>query len=167
MLSPPRPVSVRVLLSVATVLLALALGGCAGMLARDPVRMTVVGIEPLPGEGFEMRFNLKLRLQNPNETPLDYDGMAVELELNGKPFASGVSDRKGSVPRFGETLFRVPVTVSAFTAMRQALALLEGGTLDDVPYVLRGKLGGGAFGVTRFSEKGMLSLPGTDDDRSK
>ncbi|MCK0511543.1 LEA type 2 family protein [Aromatoleum buckelii] len=163
MLSHPGPVSVRILLGLATLLLALALGGCAGMLARDPVRMTVVGIEPLPGEGLEMRFNLKLRLQNPNEVPLDYDGLAVELELNGKPFASGVSDRKGSVPRFGETLFRVPVTVSAFTAMRQALAIVEGDTLDDVPYVLRGKLGGGAFGVTRFSEKGTLSLPGTGD----
>lgn len=163
MLSHPGPVSVRILLGLATLLLALALGGCAGMLARDPVRMTVVGIEPLPGEGLEMRFNLKLRLQNPNEVPLDYDGLAVELELNGKPFASGVSDRKGNVPRFGETLFRVPVTVSAFNAMRQALAIVEGDTLDDVPYVLRGKLGGGAFGVTRFSEKGTLSLPGTGD----
>lgn len=156
------PVSVRVFLGVATLLLALVLGGCAGMLARDPVRMSVVGIEPLAGEGLEMRFDLKLRLQNPNETPLDYDGMAVELELNGKPFASGVSDRKGSVPRFGETLFSVPVTVSAFTAIRQALAVVKGGTLDDVPYVLRGKLGGGAFGVMRFSEKGTLSLPDSD-----
>ncbi|NMG56473.1 hypothetical protein [Aromatoleum aromaticum] len=42
--------------------------------------------------------------------------------------------------------------------MRQALAVVEGSTLDGVPYVLRGKLGGGAFGVTRFSEKGRLSL---------
>jgi len=163
MLSYPGPVFVRILLGVATLLLALALGGCAGMLARDPVRMSVVGIEPLPGEGLEMRFNLKLRLQNPNEAPLDYDGLAVELELNGKPFASGVSGTKGSVPRFGEALLGVPVTVSAFTAMRQALAVVEGGTLDDVPYVLRGKLGGGAFGVKRFSEKGTLSVPGTGD----
>lgn len=163
MLSHPGPVSVRILLGVATLLLALALGGCAGMGARDPVRIAVVGIDPLPGEGLEMRFNLKLRLQNPNEAPLDYDGLAVELELNGKPFASGVSGTKGSVPRFGEALLSVPVTVSAFTAMRQALALVEGGTLDGVPYLLRGKLGGGAFGVTRFSEKGTLSLPEIDD----
>ncbi|KON79746.1 LEA type 2 family protein [Azoarcus sp. PA01] len=163
MLSHPGPVSVRILLGVATLLLALVLGGCAGMAARDPVRIAVVGIDPLRGEGLEMRFNLKLRLQNPNEAPLDYDGLAVELELNGKPFASGVSGTKGSVPRFGEALLSVPVTVSAFTAMRQALALVEGGALDGVPYLLRGKLGGGAFGVTRFSEKGTLSLPEIDD----
>ncbi len=137
----------------------LALGGCAGMPVRDPVRINVVGIEPLAGQGLEMRFSVKLRLQNPNDNAIDYDGVALELELNGQPFATGVSDRKGSIPRFGESVLSVPVTVSALAAVRQALGLAEGAPLDDLPYVLRGKLAGGVFGTMRFTEEGTLSLP--------
>ena len=129
------------------------------MLTRDPIRINVVGIEPLAGQGLEMRFAVTLRLQNPNETAIEYDGVALELELNGKPFASGVSDQKGSVSRFGETVFSIPVTVSAFAAVRQALGLADGAKLDNLPYVLRGKLAGGLFGGTHFTDKGTLSLP--------
>lgn len=154
----PPPVSLHRLLLALTVLLAVALGGCAGMSARDPVRINLVGVEPLQGEGFELRFALKLRVQNPNDSAIDYDGVALELEVNGKPFATGVSDAKGSVPRFGETVFSVPVTVSAITALRQALGLTDGTGLDQLPYVLRGKLGGGPLGAQRFSETGTLSL---------
>ena len=126
------------------------------MLTRDPVRINVVGIEPLAGEGLEMRFTVKLRLQNPNETAIEYDGVALALELNGKPFASGVSNQKGSVSPFGETVFSVPVTVSAFAAVRQALGLVDGAKLDNLPYVLRGKLAEGLFGGMNFTDKGTL-----------
>lgn len=137
----------------------LALGGCAGMAVRDPVRINVVGIDPLPGQGLEMRFNVKLRLQNPNDSAIEYDGVALELELNDQPFATGVSDRKGSIPRFGESVLSVPVTVSALAAVRQALGLAEGASVDNLPYVLRGKLAGGVFGTMRFTQEGTLSLP--------
>lgn len=144
------------LICVATLL---ALGGCAGLPVHDPVRINVVGIEPLAGQGLEMRFNIKLRLQNPNDTVIEYDGVALELELNDQTFATGVSDRRGSIPRFGESVLSVPVTVSALAAVRQALGLAEGAALDNLPYVLRGKLAGGMFGTMRFTEKGTLSLP--------
>lgn len=140
-------------------LLAVTLGGCAALAPRDPVRIQVVGIEPLAGQGLEARMAVKLRVQNPNETPIDYDGISLELELNDRQFATGVSDQRGSVPRFGETVVSVPVSVSAFDAMRQALRLADGAAAGPIPYVLRGKLAGAAFGSTRFSDQGMLSLP--------
>lgn len=140
-------------------LLALGLGGCASLAQREPVRVNVVGLEALPGEGMEMRFKVKLRVQNPNETPIDFDGLALELELNGKPFATGVSDRTGSVPRFGEALVEIPVSVSAIAVVRQALGVIEGDTTTEVPYTLRGRLAGGLLGGTRFSDSGRLKLP--------
>ncbi len=152
--------SIRLFLFAASACLALTLGGCAGVTVRDPVRIGVVGLEPLPGQGLEMRFNLKLRLQNPNETPIDYDGIAVELELNDKPFATGVSSRKGTVSRFGETVIAVPISVSAVAAVRQLFRFAESERVDRLPYVLRGKLGGGAFGTRRFTDRGTLTLPG-------
>lgn len=140
-------------------LLALGLGSCASLVQREPVRINVVGLEALPGEGMEMRFKVKLRVQNPNETPIDFDGLALELELNGKPFATGVSDRTGSVARFGEALVEIPVSVSAIAVVRQALGVIDGDTTAEVPYTLRGRLAGGLLGGTRFSDSGMLKLP--------
>lgn len=137
----------------------LALSGCAGLSTRDPVRVNLVGLEPLQGEGFELRFALKLRVQNPNDHPIDYDGLALQLDVNDRTFATGVSDARGSVPRFGEAVVSVPVTVSALSAFRQALELGSRADLDRLPYTLSGKLGGGPFGVQRFSERGTLSLP--------
>lgn len=139
--------------------LLLSLSACALLTPRDPLNVQVAGIEPLPGEGLELRMLVKLRVQNPNDIALDYNGVALELEVNGRRLASGVSADQGSVPRFGESLLQVPVTVSAFSAARQAFGLTERFGQDEVPYVLRGKLAGGLFGTQRFVEKGTLNLP--------
>ena len=98
------------------------LQGCASLQGGDPLKVTVAGIEPLQGQGMEMRMMVKLRVQNPNDTPVDYSGVALDMEVQGKSFASGVSDEAGSVPRFGETVISVPVTIAAFKMVRQAIA---------------------------------------------
>lgn len=143
---------------------SLTLNGCAGLFGGDPLRVDVAGIEPADGQGLEMRFNVKLRVQNPNESAVNFDGVSLALELNGKPFASGVSDQSGTVPRFGETVVNVPLTVPAFAAVRQAFAFVgavQTGAVQSgqIPYVLRGKLAGGLTGTTRFVDQGTLSLP--------
>ena len=76
--------------------------GCSQLPLRDPLRISLVGIEPLPGQGLELRMAMKLRVQNPNDTPVDFDGVALEVDLRGLSFASGVSDQVGSVPRYSE-----------------------------------------------------------------
>ncbi|MEA1136004.1 LEA type 2 family protein, partial [Klebsiella pneumoniae] len=83
--------------------------------------ITVVGIEPLQSQDLEVRFAVKLRVQNPNETAIDYSGVALDLDVNGRPLASGVSDQSGSIARFSEAVLMVPVSVSAFSVLRQTL----------------------------------------------
>jgi LEA14-like dessication related protein len=140
-------------------LLLMALSACALLPNRDPLNINVVGIEPLPGQGLEVRMAVKLRLQNPNETAIEYSGIALDLDVNGKLLASGVSDQQGSIGRFSEAVLVVPVSVSAFAALRQAVGLTQLQSLDNLPYTLRGKLAGGIFGTMRFSDSGVLSLP--------
>lgn len=144
--------------AVAAIVLLLG-AGCASLAQRDPVRVNVVGIEPVAGQGMEVRFAVKLRVQNPNDAAIDFDGIALELELNGKPFATGVSDSKGSVPRFGEAVVSVPVSVSALSMMRQALGVIDGTGAAELPFVMRGRFGGGVLGGMRFSESGTMRLP--------
>ncbi len=155
----PKPLLSRLRL-LALALLALSLSACALLPSHDPLEVQVAGIQPLPGEGLELRLLVKLRLQNPNNAAVDYDGVALSLSVNDRRLASGVSDQRGSVPRFGERVVSVPVTISALSVARQALGLADGSRLDALPYVLRGKLGGGLFGTRRFTDKGTLDLSG-------
>jgi LEA14-like dessication related protein len=144
---------------LATIALMLALAGCETMGGRDALRVSVVGVEPSQGAGLELRFVVKLRVQNPNDAPVEFDGVSLDLDVNGKNLASGVSSERGSVPRFGETVLSVPVSVSAFAAMRQAMSLSDASARGDLPYAVSGKLAGGAFGSVRFSSSGTLKLP--------
>ncbi len=134
------------------------LAGCAGLPGRDPLNVTLAGVESLPGQGMEVRMAVKLRVQNPNDAAVDFDGVAVSLELRGMDFASGVSDARGQVPRFGETVITVPVTVSAFAIARQVVSLVSGDN-PKVEFIARGKLADGSFGGTRFDSKGSFDLP--------
>lgn len=152
---PLRPI--RTLL--AGLSMVLAVSACALFPNRDPLNINVVGIDPLPGQDLEIRFAVKLRLQNPNDTDIQYDGVALNLDVNGHLLASGVSDQKGTIGRFSEGVLTVPVTVSAFAALRQAVGLADQQRLDNLPYELHGKLAGGLFGTMRFEDSGTLSLP--------
>lgn len=155
---PAAPAAHGLGLWLVALAMLLALAGCETLPNRDPLRVSVVGVEPARSEGLELRFVVRLRVQNPNDAGVDFDGVAVDLELNGKNLGSGVSDQKGSVPRFGETLISVPVSVSAFAAVRQAMGLSDAAK-GELPYVVSGKLAGGLFGTIRFSQAGTLKMP--------
>ena len=139
----------NVIASVAMVLIL----GCASLQPRDPLNVTVAGIEPLQGQGLEMRMNVKLRVQNPNDAPVEYKGVAVEMDLQGKTFATGVTNATGTVPGFGETVIDVPVTISAYRMLRQAVGMMSGGPVEKIEFEMRGKLSRGGWSANRFATK--------------
>ncbi|HVN46549.1 MAG TPA: LEA type 2 family protein [Steroidobacteraceae bacterium] len=136
----------------------LALSGCAWLQHTDPPHVTVVGMEPAgAGEGFEARMQLKLRVQNSNAEPIAYNGIYVELDVQDKSFATGVSNQSGTVPAFGEAVITVPMTVSAFAIAGQTMGLFTGKSLDKVTYVMQGKLNS-TSGALRFKSQGELNV---------
>ena len=150
----------RSLLQNLIIVVALALGACANMPGREPLQVTVADIESIPGQDLEVRMLVKLRVQNPNDTPLDYDGVYLKLEVLDKTFATGVSNEHGSIPRFGESIVSVPVTVSMLRMGLYALGMLGSGTpIDKVKYKMSGDLSGPLFGSTKFQTQGELTLP--------
>lgn len=153
----------RLILTGAAV--GLALAACTGLPQRDPLQVTVSGVESLPGEGLELRMLLKLRVQNPNDTPVEYDGVYVNLDVQGRTFATGVSDASGSVPRFGEAVISVPVTVSALRMARQVMGMVDGEPVDKIRYDMRGKLDGAGFSDVRFRSQGEFALPVSPQSR--
>ncbi|PTQ67383.1 late embryogenesis abundant protein [Pseudomonas sp. GV071] len=144
-----------------SVLLLLSLSACSLFDTRDDVYVDLVGLEPLPSQDMEARFAVKLRVQNPNESAIRYNGIALELRVNNRPLATGVSDESGEVPRYGERVISVPITISAFSVLRQAwgVAASAPSSHASVPYELNGKLGGGLWGAARFTDTGELTLP--------
>ncbi|TFG87583.1 MAG: Water stress and hypersensitive response domain-containing protein [Chromatiales bacterium] len=140
-------------------LTSLVLGGCALLQPTDPLQVTVAGVEPLPGEGFELRMMLRLRVQNPNDTPIEYSGAYVNLEVQDKTFATGVSKESGTVAAFGESVISVPVTVSMLRMAGQFMGVLDGKPVDRIRYQMRGKLGRGSLRSLRFESQGEFMLP--------
>jgi LEA14-like dessication related protein len=134
-------------------------GGCASLQRSEPIDVIMAGVEPLQGEGLELRMLVKLRIQNPNDMPLDFNGVSVQMDVQGKRFATGVSDAAGSVPRFGETIVNVPVSISVFRIARQAVGVLTNEYRGKLAYEMTGKLAGPAFNLVRFQSKGEFALP--------
>lgn len=140
----------RVLLLVS---LASAMAGCAALPYRDALTIDVAGIEPLPSAGLEMRFAVMLRIQNPNDSGVDFSGAALDMSLNGIRLASGVSDAAGEIGRYGDTTLTVPVTISAFNVARQLMAFINDPNPSNVSFRIDGKLQTGLFGARRFSDE--------------
>jgi LEA14-like dessication related protein len=144
---------------ILTVLAVVLLSGCASLQSADPLQVMVAGVEPLKGEGLELRMLVKLRVQNPNDTPVDYNGVYVKLDVQGKTFASGVSDVNGAVPRFGEAIIAVPVTVSVLRMVRQMMGVLDGKSVEKIRYQMSGKLNRNSFRAVRFTTQGEIAMP--------
>jgi LEA14-like dessication related protein len=148
--------SVLFLLLVFGVLL---FGGCASLQFSEPIDVIMAGVEPLQSQELELRMLVKLRIQNPNDLPLDFNGVSVQMDVQGKRFATGVSDTAGSVPRFGETIVSVPVSISVFSIVRQAVGVVTDEYRGKLEYDMTGRLAGPAFNSVSFNSKGEFTLP--------
>ena len=143
------------------VFVAAALAACAGIGLREPLRVSLAGLESLPGEGLEMRFLAKIRVQNPNDVSITYSGLSAELDLNGRSFASGVSPATGEIPRFGESVIELPLTVPGTAIVRQVLGFI-GAVPSKATYHVKGFLSTGTFGRAPFDSTGEVEMPKPD-----
>ncbi len=146
-------VRLRILIAGLLLLAALSSAGCTYM-AREtlPPRVQLLDLQLQAVQLFEQRYLMTVRLQNPNDFDLDIRGFDFNIELNGKPFAQGVSDKAVSVPSFADATTEISLSSSILTLMNQ---LNENG--DEVKYRIFGhvKLKGVPIPVS-FESKGDL-----------
>jgi LEA14-like dessication related protein len=148
----------RTLFSPTAVLLALlVLTGCAAMTLQPP-SVTLAHLEVIEAGLFEQRFAFKLRLLNPNNRELDIAGLTFEVELNGQPFAKGVSNKPVKVPRLGEALLEV-TAVSGLAGILRQLNEAAQGSRRAMTYRIKGRLLTDPYGSLPFDESGTLDLP--------
>jgi len=135
--------------------LVLVLAACAPIDKAEPPEVSLADIKLLPGGLFEQKFQLELRVTNPNNFDLPLEGLSFKLALNDKPFAQGVSNESVTVPRLGEARIPVVASTTVLDIMQQVLSLgrradltyrlegmahLKGLTRRSVPYERDGKL---------------------------
>jgi len=125
--------------TVATIIVAaLLLAGCAGVGRHlEPPRISLAQIQVQEFTGLEAVFQIKLRVFNTNDIDLNVKGIEADLEINGKPFATGVSRAAIKIPSFGTEL--VPVTVySSVVDIVKGIHGLQ--KAEQLQYRLTGKL---------------------------
>lgn len=113
---------------------ALLLAGC-GTAEPEPPQVRVADLRLLDSTVFEQRFEINLRIGNPNDFALPLDGLTFDLEVNGESFARGFSNQRVTIPRLGEGNVSVAASTTLIEVMRQMQLLAEYG---DVTYRLRG-----------------------------
>jgi LEA14-like dessication related protein len=160
--------AVLVNLEVATVALRLIwltaplllLSACAGLGGyRDAVRVTVSDIQVLESTLLEQLYQVKLRIQNRSEQPLEIRGGSFDLALNGQAFGSGVTDQSLVIPAYADATLDVRMVSTVFGMLRliQSLQAEGGPTLD---YEISGRFSvADSFGGVRFDESGEIALP--------
>ncbi|MDP2834330.1 MAG: LEA type 2 family protein [Pseudomonadota bacterium] len=148
-------------------LISLALTGCVSLSHQDMPQVDVAGIEAMPSQGMELRLVVKLRILNPSDYSIEYNGLFVEMDVQGMSFAKGVSNQSGTVPRYGESVISVPVTISALAMVRQVMGLAGKERAVPLTYEVRGKVAGPVFNSQRFTSHGEFKLPTALDGKSK
>jgi LEA14-like dessication related protein len=138
---------------------SLALAGCAGIPRNlQTPEVSFVGLRSVEASVFEQKLEVRRKVRNPNDIELPVNGLEVDIELAGEPFARGISAREFVVPALGEAEFDMNVTANA----APALLRIAGGDRKsrEIDYRLKGKLSTriGMLRTIPFAQGGKLPI---------
>jgi len=122
-------------------------------------RVNISDLTPKEMAIFEQKFDVKLRIQNPNDVDLSVNGMRFDIELNDREFANGMTGERLTVPRFGSQTVDVEVFTTLASFLRQVQDLNTSGG-QKVRYRLKGTAFVDSPGTFKapFDEKGEIDL---------
>src|SRR5262245_13411172 len=137
------------------------LAGCATTTPKmEPLDVTLSDIAPAQMGLFEQQFQVKLRVQNPNNFDIPLEGVAYQIELNDKSFAKGVGQQSVTVPKFGDTILDVTAVCTLSDVLGQVSLLAQGGP-EKLRYRVKGKLyraDGSSIPIDQLGESQLSTL---------
>lgn len=96
------------------------LTGCAGLDTKpEQFKVNISSMSLLESSLMEQRYQVNLRIMNRSKETFNIDGMSFDIELNGKDFASGVSNEQFQLEPLSESVVSVTVTSTIFGIIRQ------------------------------------------------
>ena len=150
----------RLTFCVGAIILAFGFAGCTWMgTSMERPRINIANVTPTEIKLFEQIFDLELRIQNPNDSPLVLNGLSFELDINEKPFASGLSDQNVTIGRFSSGIIHVQAITSLWSFLRQVAELQKTG-MPRVAYRIKGAIYAGPSSIKlRFDDAGEIQIP--------
>jgi LEA14-like dessication related protein len=135
----------RNVVSACVVILGVLVSSCASLFwMGEKPHVDIVNVTPKEMRLLEQTFLLELRIQNPTETDLDITGMSFELEINGQPFARGVSNQSLKIERLSTKIAQVEAYTGLTSILRQLSEVKKGSYASGFKYRLKGSIHTGA-----------------------
>jgi LEA14-like dessication related protein len=134
------------------------LAACSGLPRNaDRLYVTLADITPTEIRLLEQQYRVDLRVQNPSDNPVLIEGFAYQIEINGKPFARGVSDQSLTVPRFGQVVLSA-TAVSSLSGLVHQIRQLASGFSDKLRYRVSGTFAVPGGGSIPFDQRGEIGF---------
>lgn len=134
----------RIVLALSAFLLVLSTGCASLFWVGEKPHVDIVNVVPKEMRLLEQTFLMELRIQNPTETDLDINGLSFELEINGQPFARGVSNKSLKVERLSTKVVDVEAYTGLTSILRQLSEVKKGSYASGFKYRIKGSLHSGA-----------------------
>lgn len=142
------------------------LGACASMSGLEKPRVSLADLQLKDANLFAQTFRVGLRVDNPNPFGVKLNAAEVNIDLDGRHFARGLSNQGIDLPGYGSSLVMVDVNTSMLGLAQQLLNLP---TRQRLPYEISGTLhlSRGAGLAIPFRQKGELdwNMLGTNNTR--
>jgi LEA14-like dessication related protein len=135
------------------------IGGCASLYSElDPPKVSIESVKSLPSEGIGPRFQIKLRVMNPNKQDLDIAGISYVIEILDRELVSGVTSDVPLISAYSEEVVTLNAGINMFQFLR-LLSVLGKTNTDALNYSFSAKIDFNGFIPTqRVEESGVLDL---------
>lgn len=116
-------------------------------------------LKVLPSESAVPRFEIKLRVANPNTGALDIAGVSYSLELLDRELLHGVTSDVPQIEGYGEEVITLEASVQMFQVLRMLAGLTNTAVDKPLAYRFSAKIDFNGFTPTqRIEEVGEISL---------
>lgn len=140
-------------------LLLFILSGCAGMqTGYDPPTVSLTSFRFIPGDSIVPRFEVGLRIINPNRDALQLEGLFYSISLEDNNIISGVANELPKIEGYGEEDILLEAVVDVIGGAKLLQSLLHS-QKSSIEYGFNAKLDLGSLQPPlRVSEKGEFSM---------
>jgi LEA14-like dessication related protein len=146
-------------------LIVVLMVGCAGQIHDyETPKVNVSSFKSLPSEGTGPRFEIGLHIINPNRSPLELQGVAYTLHLEGHEVMAGVSNQLPVIAAYGEENIIIHAGIDLLGSIRLIMDLMSK-RRNKLSYSLKAKLDpGGLRPNIHVSREGTIMLSGNNKE---
>jgi LEA14-like dessication related protein len=141
-------------------LLVILVCGCAVLQpGYAPPVVHITSFKAVPAEGTIPQFEIRLHIINPNRSPLELEGIAYTIALEGYKIMTGVSNQLPAIDAYGEGHVTLTASVDLFSSIGFVSDLIRNRERDQIAYRFSAKLDTGTMvPLIRVTQEGELSL---------